>query len=62
MKCIKEHCARHGIPDTLVSDNGPQFTAEEFKQFTRAWGVKHDTSSPTYAQSKGFAEKKRTDS
>ncbi len=57
VKCIKEHCARHGIPDTLVSDNGPQFTAEEFKQFTRAWGVIHNTLSPTYAQSNGFAEK-----
>ena len=36
---IIKHCkttfARHGIPDVLISDNGPQFDNAEFKQFAK---------------------------
>lgn len=48
--------ARHGIPTQLISDNGPQFSAEEYKAFTE-WGIKHITSSPHYPQANGLAEK-----
>jgi hypothetical protein len=38
---ITKHCtnnfAKHGIPDILVSDNGPQFDNAEFKQFAKEW-------------------------
>ena len=54
---IKENIARHGIMDTLVSDNGPQFACQEFKDFTRAYGIQHATSSPLHPQSNGLAEK-----
>ena len=57
VRCLKEHCARHGILDVILSDNGPQYTAAEFRRFTDDWGIAHDTSSPTFAQSNGFAEK-----
>ena len=30
---LKPHMARHGIPDKIVSDNGPQFSSQEFKNF-----------------------------
>ena len=48
--------ARYGIPDTVVSDNGPQFSCEEFATFAADWEFDHVTSSPTYAQSNGKAE------
>ena len=49
--------ARHGIPTQLISDNGPQFSAELYKAFTKEWGIKHITSSPHYPQANGLAEK-----
>lgn len=54
---IKQNIARHGIMDTLVSDNGPQYACCEFADFTRKYGIKHITSSPQYPQSNGLAEK-----
>lgn len=53
---LKAHFARHGIPDTVISDNGPQYSSQEFEQFSTAWEFKHVTSSPAYLQSNGKAE------
>ena len=33
---LKSTFARHGIPEILKSDNGPQFTAGEFDEFAKA--------------------------
>ena len=27
---LKPHFARYGLPDTLITDNGPQFIGEDF--------------------------------
>ena len=48
--------ARFGIPDVVVTDNGPQFSSAEFSVFSRMWGFDHVTSSPKYPQSNGKAE------
>ena len=32
---LKPHMARHGIPDKMVSNNGPQFSSQEFKKFKK---------------------------
>ena len=53
---MKHHFARHGIPDTVISDGGPQYTSREFKMFSDKWGFEHITSSPGNSQSNGCAE------
>ena len=35
----------HGLPDTMVSDNGAQFCSEEFKEFMRGLLIRHVTSA-----------------
>ena len=54
---MKGIMARHGIPEQVFSDNGPQFSCAEFAQFANTWGFVHSTSSPRYPQSNGLAEK-----
>ena len=38
--------ARHGIPDVVRSDNGPQYNATKYKQFAQDWNFEHQKSSP----------------
>ena len=54
---IKSIFARQGIPETFVSDNGPQFTSSAFTQFAREYGFHHQTSSPNYPRSNGEVER-----
>jgi len=56
IKKLKIHMARYGIPDTLVSDNGPPFGSRDFQSFSRKYEFDHVTSSPGYPQSNGKAE------
>ncbi len=55
-KCLKAHFSRHGIPDTVISDNGPQLDSREFNSFAREWEFEHVTSSLYHSQSNGKAE------
>ncbi|CAG2227622.1 EIPR1 [Mytilus edulis] len=54
---LKGTFSRLGIPETVVSDNGPQYSSQEFSEFANKWDFKHVTSSPHYPQSNGLAEK-----
>ena len=52
---LKSLFSRYGIPSECISDGGPQFASEEFRQFTSEWGIEHNMSSPYYPQSNGLA-------
>lgn len=49
--------SRYGVPNVIVSDNGPQFCAEEFSFFLKANGVQHIRSAPYHPSSNGQAER-----
>ena len=53
---LKEMFSEHGIPEVLHSDNGPQYASVQFTDFCTSWGISHETSSPHYPQSNGFAK------
>lgn len=45
-----------GVCPRLISDNGPQFVARDFKEFIRVVGMTHVRTSPYYPQSNGKIE------
>jgi putative transposase len=52
--------ARERFPDAtprIISDNGPQFIARDFKEFIRVSGMTHVKTSPYYPQSNGKLER-----
>jgi putative transposase len=46
-----------GVHPKLISDNGPQFIAKDFKEFIRLAGMTHVRTSPYYPQSNGKQER-----
>ena len=54
---LKSIFARHGVPETVMSDNGPQYSAAVFKEFSKEYSFTRVTSSPKFPQSNGAAER-----
>jgi transposase InsO family protein len=46
-----------GATPRIISDNGPQFIAKDFKEFIRIAGMTHVKTSPYYPQSNGKIER-----
>ena len=53
---LKNHFARYGCPDKVVSDIGPQFSCNEFATFARTWQFQHCTISPGNSKANGNVE------
>ena len=49
--------ARHGIPEVVISDNGPQYTSDAYSAFSEKYGFRHITSNPYHPQGNGEAER-----
>ena len=49
--------ARHGIPELVISDNGPQYTSDAYEEFSKEYQFQHETNSPYFPQSNGEAER-----
>ena len=53
---LKSIFCRHGTPDVVVTDNGPQYASKEFAQFVESYGFTQQTNSPYHPQGNGKAE------
>ena len=56
INAMKSVFACHGIPQTLRTDNRPQYSSYEFKTFCKQFRIEHETSSPHFQSSNGEAE------
>ena len=59
VECILER-AKERYPDArprIISDNGPQYIAKDFKAFIRISGMTHVRTAPYYPQSNGKTER-----
>ena len=54
---LRDIFSRHGLPEIIVSNNGPQFTATEFEQFCTSNGILHRTSAAYKPSTNGQAER-----
>ena len=45
---LEELFSVEGIPDEIMSDNGPPFNGKEFSSYLTGLGIRHTTSSPNY--------------
>ena len=54
---MKGQFSRFGIPDSVMSDNGPQFASAEFRTFAQEYEFSRVTSSPGFASSNGQMER-----
>ena len=55
--CMKLIFSEYGWPETIISGNGPCYSAESFTKLMTDYSVNHITSSLHYLQSNGLAEK-----
>ena len=57
IEVLRQLFSAYGLPEQLVTDNGPQFTSEEFALFAKQNGIKHIRTSPYHPASNGAAER-----
>ena len=57
LQALQTFFANFGLPEEIVSDNGPQFTATDFAEYCRNKGIKHSRTPPYHLASNGAAER-----
>lgn len=56
VEVLRSLWATHGVPETIVTDNGTGFTSEEFQRVLKMNGITHVTIAPRHPSSNGQAE------
>lgn len=54
---VEEICLVYNFPSTIISDNGPAFTSDIFKQMAKLLDIKHIKTCPYHPQSNGSIER-----
>ena len=49
--------ARFGLPENVVTNDGPQFVLKEFEDFTSQNGTRHSKVAPYHPRSNGLAKR-----
>jgi putative transposase len=59
VECVLERAKEKfpGVAPRIITDNGPQFVAKDFKEYIRISGMTHVRTSPYYPQSNGKLER-----
>ena len=57
IQCLKSKFPRNGQPDKVLTDNGPQFSRKESRDFSKEYSFVYVTSSPHFPQAIGQAER-----
>ena len=54
---LRKLFATHGLPTQVVTDNGTQFTSQEFAEFLKLNSIHHYKSAPYHPATNGEAER-----
>ena len=62
IEALKTCFSRYGIPEVVVSDNGPQYSSQEFASFVKDYDITHVTSSPRFSTEQWIGRESCSDS
>ena len=57
VRSLKKFFATHGLPYSVTSDNGPQFTSQVFADYLSEAGICHHKTTPYWPQANGEVER-----
>jgi len=57
LEVLRQLFSSYGLPEQIVTDNGPQFISDEFATFVKCNGIKHTRTAPYHPASNGLAER-----